>query len=100
MKFADFQNREITLSEESWKHIQDSHPEVTVDEIAKTLAGPDEVRKSINTPGVELYYALKTEVPKLRYRSVVVKVLSEGRFVSSAMTVSKMKSGETLYKKT
>ncbi len=75
MKFKDFQGREIILSEESWGHIQDSHPEVSVEEIAKVLAEPDEVRKSNHSANVELYYVFKTPVPKLRYRCVVVKVL-------------------------
>src|SRR5437868_11018152 len=93
MKFRDFQGREIVISEESWRHIQESHPEVSVEEVAKVLAEPDEVRRSSHAANAELYYALKTSAPRLRYRSVVVKVVSNEWFVSSAMTVSNMKSG-------
>ncbi|MNJ94846.1 hypothetical protein D3C87_125490 [compost metagenome] len=99
MKFKDFQNREITLSDESWRHIQDSHPEMSVLEIARVLLSPDEVRRSIHTVHAELYYSLKTSSPKLRYRCVIVKVVRGKCFVSSAMTTSSMKMGATLYRK-
>lgn len=99
MKFSDFQGNEITLSDDSWKHIQEQHPEVTKEEIARALSDPEEVRRSNSTTNAELYYSLKSASTKVRYRCVVVKVLVEGRFVSSAMTTSSLKAGETIYKK-
>jgi hypothetical protein len=97
MKFNDYLGREIELSKESWEHIQDSHPEISRQDIINVLLNPDEVRGSNYSSQSELYYLIKSHAPKQRYRCVVVKVLSTGCYISSAMTLSSMKKGTAIY---
>jgi hypothetical protein len=99
VELIDFQGRKIVLSDESWLHIKEDHPEISIDEIENALLNPDEVRASNSNSKVEIYYAIKTVSPKTRFRCVVVKILDAGCFVSTAMTTSKMKSGKTIFQK-
>ena len=99
VELVDYQGRKIVLSDESWQHIKDDHPEISIDDIKNALLNPDEVRASNSNSKVEIYYAIKTLKPKARFRCVVVKILDTGCFVSSAMTTSKMKSGKTIFQK-
>lgn len=99
VELVDYQGRKIVLSDESWQHIKDDHPEISIDDIKNALLNPDEVRASNSNSKVEIYYAIKTPRPKARFRCVVVKILDAGCFVSTAMTTSKMKSGKTIFQK-
>jgi len=99
MIFKDYQGRSIRLNEECWQHICDFHPEINKADIAKTLQNPEEVRISRHKENVELYYALKVNVKKRRYWCVVVKEIQHDFCISTAMTVSTMKSGKVLYKR-
>jgi hypothetical protein len=45
MKLIDFQGRIIELSEESWQHIQEAHPEISQLKIEQVLKDPLEVRE-------------------------------------------------------
>lgn len=99
MKFKDFQGREVSLSDEVWAHIKASHPEISEADISDTLRDPIEVRQSSQSANVELYYAIKSKEPKLRYKNVIVKSTQAGYFISSAMTTSSMKKGLTIFKK-
>jgi hypothetical protein len=100
VKITDYQGREIELSDASWEHIRESHPEITLESIHLVLADPMEVRESTRQSFVELYYQLKAHPEgKTRFLVVVVKVLQAGSFVSTAMTANAMKSGRTLYRK-
>lgn len=100
MKIKDYQDRQIELSDASWQHIQESPPEVTLEDIRLVLADPLEVRECPRQNFVELFYQAKTHpMGKPRFRVVVVKVLTTGNFVSTAMTTNAMKSGHTLYRK-
>ncbi|MCM0604694.1 MAG: hypothetical protein KA715_01240 [Xanthomonadaceae bacterium] len=104
VKIKDYQGRSVELSEQSWEHIQESHPEITMDDIKSVLGDPLEVRqspkKSINQEPIELFYQVKTHPEgRLRFKVVVVKVLKDGLFVSTAMTTNAMKAGETLCRK-
>ena len=100
-RFTDYQSRIILLSEESEEHILFAHPEVTIDQISQVLSDPDEVRKSQSRIEVKLYYQLKTKIKeKDRYICVVVKITSlKEEFIVSAMTTSRVKDGETVFKK-
>ena len=100
-KFVDFQHTEVFLSEESEAHILFSHPEVTLEQISKTLADPDEVRRSQFRQEAKLYYQLKTKTDSgVRYICVVVKVTAnQEELIVSAMTTSGIKDGEVIYKK-
>ncbi len=99
VKLLDYQGRTVELSDETWKHIQDAHPEVTIEDIKQALVDPVEVRRSQYKENAELFYHLKSREPKIRYRLVVVKILAQGCFVSTTMTTSQTKKGEVLYKK-
>jgi hypothetical protein len=56
MKFTDFQNREIELSDSSWTHIQESHPEITIAHIRDIiLAKPSAVVECPRQSFVELF---------------------------------------------
>ena len=99
MKLLDYQNRTVELSDEVWNHISESHPEVSIEDIKLALADPIEVRRSLAKENAELFYHLKTQDPKLRYRLVVVKLLNQDCFISTAMSTNQIKKGEVLYKK-
>jgi hypothetical protein len=100
VKLKDYQGRSIELSDTSWEHIQEAHPEISIDEIRLVLADPLEVRECPRQSFVELFYQAKVHLKgKSRFRVVVVKVLPNGNFVSTAMTVNTMKSGRTLFQK-
>lgn len=100
VKLKDYQGRSIELSETSWEHIQEAHPEITLEEIQLVLADPLEVRECPRQSFVELFYQAKVHPKgKSRFRVVVVKVLAKGNFRSTAMTATIMKSGRTLFRK-
>lgn len=100
VRFEDYQGRTVLLSEDSWEHIRESHPEIRIDDIKSVLMDPLEVRESPKQGFVELYYQAKAHPEgKPRFRLVVVKVLNVGIYVSTAMTVSSMKPGKTVFQK-
>lgn len=100
VKLKDYQGRSIELSDSSWEHIQQAHPEITLDEIRLVLSDPLEVRECPRQSFVELFYQAKVHPKgKSRFRVVVVKVLANGNFISTAMTATIMKSGRTLFRK-
>lgn len=100
VELKDYQNRCIELSDASWEHIRESHPEISLEDIRLVLSDPLEVRESPRQSFVELFYQSKTHPEgKTRFRVVVVKVLENGLFVSTAMTTNAMKNGRSLYRK-
>lgn len=100
VELKDYQGRSIELSDASWEHIRESHPEVTLEDIRLVLADPLEVRECPRQSFVELFYQAKAHPEgKPRFRVVVVKVLKAGLFISTAMTTAAMKDGRTLYRK-
>jgi hypothetical protein len=100
IEFKDYQGRSIELSDSSWEHIQESHPEITRENILLVLTDPLEVRKCPRQNFVELFYQAKAQpAGKIRFCVVVVKVLEKGLFISTAMTTNAMKNGRTLYRK-
>jgi hypothetical protein len=100
VKLTDYQGRVIELSEDSWAHIQEAHPEISLEELKAVLVDPTEVRQCPRQSFVELVYQSKEHFKgKPRFRVVVVKVLKTGNFISTAMTASTMKPGKVLYKK-
>jgi len=96
----DYFNNNINLSDESWNHIQQGHPEINLDLIAKTLLHPIEVRESIQTSTTLLYYSIKIKSEiKTRYICVVVKKTFSGEFyIQTAMTTSYLKAGRVVFK--
>ncbi len=45
MEIKDYQGRSVELSDSSWEHIRESHPEITIKNILLVLADPLEVRE-------------------------------------------------------
>jgi len=100
MELKDFRGRKIELSDDSWVHIQESHPEVSLEEIKAVLIDPNEVIECPRQQFVELFYRIKLNPEgKPRFRMVVVKVLPTGNYISTAMTTTAIKQGRSLYKK-
>jgi len=96
----DYRGRSIELADATWEHIRESHPEITLEDIRSVLADPLEVRKSPRQSFIELFYQAKAHPEgKPRFRVVVVKVRDDGMFISTAMTATTMKSGQTVYRK-
>lgn len=100
LEVKDFRGRRVELSETSWEHIQGSHPEITLNDIQAVLMDPLEVRESPKQNFVELFYKEKSHPKgKVRFQVVVVKVMKNGLFVSTAMTSNAIKKGRVLYRK-
>ena len=100
MKFSDIRGRKIELALKSWQHIQDWHPEISLDDIKNTLESPIEIRESPRLYFVELFYQQKVHPSgKERYCVVVVKFFLKRNYISTAMTTNAMKAGKRLYKK-
>lgn len=92
----------VTLSEEVWlDHIRAHHPETQLEDLEITLMDPDQVQLSQIRADVELFYRLKSSatLERPRYWIVAVKCLPEGRFVSTAMTKSKIVGVKLIYSK-
>jgi hypothetical protein len=72
----------------------EAHPEIDFEQVAGALKDPDEVRRSSYRATSILYYRLKAAK---RFICVVVKICPDGKFISSAMTTTKPKTGEVIY---
>lgn len=95
--FVDYKSEQVELSFEVFRgHIQQFHPEVTINCIQSALAQPDEVWESCARQDVELYFKRKN-LFKERYLVVVVKKIRAGNFISSAYTKNKMGGRKKLY---
>lgn len=99
--FEDYLGKKIQLSEDTWEHIREGHPEVPIEDIKWALEDPDEVRRSNSNPEVvRLYYRLREALKgKVRFRVVVVKLLNEGNYIITAYTSSSIKLGDEVFKK-
>ena len=93
-RFIDYTGEQILLSVETERHIADAHPEIDFDQVLAALKDPDEVRKSSYRATSILYYRIKAAK---RFICVVVKNCPDGKFISSAMTTTKPKTGEVIY---
>ena len=92
----NYVNEKCFLTEEQEKHIFSRHPELTLEIISLCLSSPDEIRKSNSNKICNLYYNYKCEQ---RFYCVVLKVCTDGNFISTAYTTNKIKNGELIYKK-
>jgi len=93
-RFVDYSGQQILLSLESERHIAEAHPEIDFDHLRSALRDPDEVRKSSYRATSVLYYRIKAA---RRFICVVVKICDDGKFISSALTTTKPKTGEVIY---
>jgi len=58
MEFRDKFNRRIMLSEERWKHITETHPELKrmLKELEGALKNPELIKRSVYSDNVVLFY--------------------------------------------
>ncbi len=94
--FTNYKKQRIVLGDMTYDHISEIHPEVTLDLIKNVLEDPDEVRESSYKENSELYYLRKTSK---RFTCVIVKLCSDGNYISTALTTEKPKIGRVIYKK-
>lgn len=98
--FTNYLGDPVTIIWESWVHISQKHPEITLDEIKKTLLRPDFVLLSEISPQSELYFLRKSpNESKIRFSVVVVKIKDDGLWISTAMTKNKVSSGIEIYRR-
>jgi len=91
----------VRLDEERWKHVLE-HPEMENQrvKIEETLVDPDEVRESVYTSSIRLFYKLYTNSPvSEKYLLVAVEVLDGEGFIVTAFFTDKMKKGGLIWKR-
>lgn len=100
--FTDIHERQIRLSEERKKHIEEDHPEMReqTEKIVETLKNPEIIKESSADSSVELFYRFYTDTPvEEKYLCIVVKVLEEDLFIITAYFTDRVKQGRTLWEK-
>jgi len=91
----------IRLDEDSWRHVL-GHPEMENQRsrVKETLVDPDEVRESVRSSSIWLFYKLYTETPvSKKYLLVAVQVLNGEGFIVTAFFTDKVKKGGLIWKK-
>lgn len=97
--FEDILDRRIRLTDEREEHVEIDHPEMRsqIDKIQDTLLNPDRIVKSKTDPDVELFYRRYSTTPVTeKYLCVVVKVLINNLFITTAYFTDTIKVGEVL----
>lgn len=66
MEFVNKFNRNIRLTNERWKHITDTHPELQnlLNELGGALKEPEIVKNSVNNEDVVLFYRFYEHIYK------------------------------------
>lgn len=67
--------------------------------INETLKSPDIVKQSVYTSNVLLFYKYYNYIYNGKYICIVIKILDEDCFVSTAYITDKIKRGEMVWKK-
>lgn len=93
--FVNYLNEKCYLTDEQEKHIVDRHSEMTIELIACCLKFPNEIRYSSASDKTLLYYLL---AKVNRYYCVVLKMCSDGNFISTAYSTTKIKMGKVVYR--
>ncbi|MCD4799923.1 MAG: hypothetical protein K8R19_13070 [Methanosarcinales archaeon] len=99
MEFVNKFNRNIRLTNERWKHITDTHPELQnlLNELGGALKEPEIVKNSVNNEDVVLFYRFYEHIYKGKYMCVVVKLNDES--IITAYITDRIKRGEVVWKK-
>lgn len=95
-RFKNYRGEVVGLSSATHDHIKAVYSEIEIADIRSTLLNPDEVRQSSRHDASELYYLMRRQN---RYTCVVVKICNDGSFISTALTTSKPKHGQVIYRK-
>jgi hypothetical protein len=91
----------IKLDEDRWKHVLD-HPEMKeqLHHMREALVDPDEIRESMHTPSIWMFYKLYPHSPvSEKYLLVIVKVSDGEGFIVTAFFTDELKKGGLLWKK-
>ena len=91
----------VRLSERNWTHVL-NHPEMDdqISKVRETLVDPDEIRESVRSSSVWLFYKLYAKTPVTRkFLLVVVQVLNEEGFIVTAFFTDAVKKGGLIWKK-
>lgn len=95
-KFHDIFKKTYILTKKQWGHIQDRHPEITIEIISKCLLEPTEVRKRVMKDNSCLYYSFKAES---RFYCVVTVECKDANYISTSYTCDMIKAGKVIYKR-
>ena len=91
----------IRLDDYRWRHVL-AHPEMDsqLSKVEETLVDPDEVRESVRSSSVWLFYKLyiKTSISR-KYLLVAAQVLDGEGFIVTAFFTDKVKRGDLIWKK-
>ena len=91
----------IRLDEDRWRHVL-GHPEMENQrsKVKETLVDPDEIRESVRSSSIWLFYKLYTGTPvSKKYLLVAVQVLNGEGFIVTAFFTDKVKKGDLIWKK-
>lgn len=94
-RYTNYKKENVFMSDSTFEHIAEGHPEISEFSIRRTLKDPYQVRLSTCKSNTELYYFRKDT---RRYYCVVVKRCRDGNFISTALTTTKPKDGKIIYK--
>lgn len=99
MELSDRFNRRITLTEERWNHIIETHPELKemLKELEGTLQDPESIKKSVYNENVVLFYRYYEHIYEGKYMCVVVNLDNES--IVTAYITDRIKRGEILWEK-
>ncbi len=99
MELIDRSGRRIKLTEESWKHIAGTHPEIK--DMLKDLKGavedPELIKRSIYNENVVLLYRYYEHIYEGKYMCVVVGLDEES--IVTAYITDRIKKGEVIWKR-
>ncbi|MFH0975106.1 MAG: hypothetical protein V1874_04905 [Spirochaetota bacterium] len=78
MLYTDYQGKEINLSPERWKHINNKHPETMHQEkiVNDTITDPDYIQEGSRGEKLSIKKFAKTPVSENKYCIVVYKNIS------------------------
>ena len=100
--FSDIFDRNIRLTHERLRHLEETHPEMEgqLENIGIVLKSPEIIIASISDENVELFYRFYTEtIVGDKWLCIVVKNLENDFFVITAYFTNKIKKGNVLWKR-
>src|SRR2546425_7930100 len=100
-RIEDYAGREIRLTEERWRHIQE-HPEMSDmrSAVEETLRAPEVVVQSLSDSEARVYYRYNPKtMGSGKYLCAVVKTRAEDALVVTACLTDRGKKGDGLWRR-
>jgi hypothetical protein len=94
MVIKDFEGITFILTVDASRHIEERHPEITIEVIHSCLKNPDEVRQSLSRNNSFLYYK---QLNEKRFHCLVTVIFVDEHYISTAYTTDKIKKGKSVY---